>query len=46
VDNRPARRLLECDDVDEPADDIARALARFGGARFTDVRERRSTPAP
>ena len=37
-DGRPARRLLEVDDVKEPVEEIAAALARFGGGRFTDLR--------
>jgi DivIVA domain-containing protein len=44
VDNRPARRLLDCDDVREPVDEIAAALTRFGGARFVD--HRGHGPAP
>jgi hypothetical protein len=46
VDNRPARRLLECDDVREPVDDIAAALIRFGGARFVDFRAHGPAPRP
>jgi DivIVA domain-containing protein len=44
VDGRPARRLLDCDDVREPVDEIAAALTRFGGARFVDYRAH--GPAP
>jgi hypothetical protein len=32
------RRILETDDVKEPADEIARALGYYAGARFTDAR--------
>jgi hypothetical protein len=40
LDDRPARVLLETDDVRQSADDIAAALARYAGDRFTDVRDR------
>ncbi|MFD6715525.1 hypothetical protein ACFXA2_12965 [Micromonospora chalcea] len=40
VDGRPALVLLDLDQVQQPADEVAAALARFGGSRFADVRQR------
>ncbi|MEV6810581.1 DivIVA domain-containing protein [Micromonospora sp. NPDC051296] len=39
VDNRPALTLLDLDRIQQPADEVAAALARFGGSRFADVRQ-------
>ncbi|MFI8806859.1 MULTISPECIES: hypothetical protein [Micromonospora] len=39
VDGRPALKLLDLDQVRQPADDVADALARFGAGRFADVRQ-------
>ncbi|MEU5945954.1 hypothetical protein ABZ793_10375 [Micromonospora sp. NPDC047465] len=41
LDGRPALVLLDLDDVRQSADEVAAALARFGGSRFTDVRQQR-----
>ncbi|MFG3710196.1 hypothetical protein [Micromonospora sp. NPDC047730] len=41
VDGRTALVLLDLDDVRQSADEVAAALARFGGSRFTDVRKLR-----
>jgi DivIVA domain-containing protein len=41
VDGRPALALLDLDDVLQSPAEVAAALARFGGSRFTDMRERR-----
>jgi DivIVA domain-containing protein len=38
VDGRPARLILDCGDVRQPAGEIAEALTRWGGGRFTDAR--------
>ncbi|MFI7246596.1 hypothetical protein [Micromonospora chalcea] len=39
VDGRPALVLLDLDQVQQPADEVAAALARFGAGRFADVRQ-------
>lgn len=39
VDGRPALVLLDLDQVQQPADEVADALARFGAGRFADVRQ-------
>lgn len=39
VDDRPCFVLLELNDVRESPDEVAAALARYGGNRFTDFRE-------
>lgn len=39
VDDRPCLVLLELHDVRESPDEVADALARFGGSRFTDFRQ-------
>ncbi|MFJ1539770.1 hypothetical protein ACIODS_14635 [Micromonospora chalcea] len=39
VDGRPALVLLDLDQVQQPADEVAAALARFGASRFADVRQ-------
>ncbi|MEU7994030.1 hypothetical protein AB0B83_01635 [Micromonospora sp. NPDC049060] len=41
VDERASLTLLDLDRVRQPADEVAAALARFGGGRFTDVRRLR-----
>ncbi|MEV4760626.1 hypothetical protein AB0J86_36745 [Micromonospora sp. NPDC049559] len=38
IDGRPAVRLLDLNEVRESPDEVAEALARHGGERFTDVR--------
>ena len=40
VDGRPALVLLDLDQVQQPADEVAAALARFGASRFADARQR------
>ncbi|GAA4576430.1 hypothetical protein GCM10023176_47800 [Micromonospora coerulea] len=42
VDGRPAIELLDLTQVRQPPDEVAAALARFAGDRFTDAR----TPVP
>nr|WP_030503942.1 hypothetical protein [Micromonospora purpureochromogenes] len=39
VDGRPALVLLDLDQVQQPADEVADALARSGASRFADVRQ-------
>ncbi|MGW3604381.1 DivIVA domain-containing protein [Micromonospora sp. NPDC005161] len=39
MDDRPCLVLLELQDVREAPDEVAAALARFGGSRFTDFRQ-------
>ena len=41
LDGRAGLVLLDLDHVRQQTDDIAAALARFGGGRFTDVRRQR-----
>ncbi|MER7330031.1 MULTISPECIES: hypothetical protein [unclassified Micromonospora] len=41
LDGRDALVLLDLDNVRQSADEVAAALARFGGGRFTDVRQLR-----
>ncbi|GIJ79250.1 hypothetical protein SAMN05443287_11073 [Micromonospora phaseoli] len=41
VDGRPALILLDLADVRQSVDEVAAALARFAGSRFTDVRHLR-----
>ncbi|NJP32025.1 hypothetical protein [Micromonospora thermarum] len=41
LDGRAGLVLLELDDVRQPVDEVAEALARFAGGRFTDVRQLR-----
>lgn len=38
LDQQPCREVLDVGDFKESADDIARALAQFGGERFIDAR--------
>jgi hypothetical protein len=38
LDNQPCREILDIDDFTDDADDVARALAHFGGPRFVDAR--------
>ncbi|MEV6810582.1 hypothetical protein [Micromonospora sp. NPDC051296] len=38
IDDRPALVLVSLDHIQQPADEVAAALTRFGGSRFTDVR--------
>jgi hypothetical protein len=38
LDLQPCREVLDIDDFKEGADEVARALAHFGGARFVDAR--------
>ncbi|WP_341719244.1 DivIVA domain-containing protein [Micromonospora sp. FIMYZ51] len=39
IDGREALLLLDLDRVRQPADEVAAALARFGGNRFVDLRQ-------
>ncbi|PZG21467.1 hypothetical protein C1I95_07345 [Micromonospora craterilacus] len=41
VDGRPALVLVDLNRVQQPADQVAAALARFGGSRFVDLRQPR-----
>jgi hypothetical protein len=38
LDNQPCREVLDIDDFTDDADEVARALAHFGGPRFVDAR--------
>jgi hypothetical protein len=42
--DRPARQILEFAEVRESAGEVADALTRFGGERFTDLRALRAGP--
>ncbi|MEV1146221.1 hypothetical protein [Micromonospora sp. NPDC049799] len=41
LDGRAGLVLLELDDIREPVDEVAEALARFAGGRFTNMRQLR-----
>ncbi len=41
VDGRAGLVLIDLDRVQQPADEVAAALARFGGSRFVDLRQHR-----